>query len=312
MPDANDTSGSDAGADDRADQRTRRRSRAKRRSKAKTETSNPTKDVPDWVAVKVQREQRYQRFRDRQTALGTRGFVALAKMAQSYAEESLRTDPVKPKSEEERAERLEKYRLVAYRYLADDILGHRRFARAGRLQVLFLDPGGPLWRLTVEAFQQYRSVLSDPVVWVGVLRRCFVPPADAREWMEAHRLNTQVLWPEETTSSRSMVPPAAPPADAPAAMSAASPAPEPRPEAHVTLTPPPALGRRGGLDYRAESDVLAAEIIKGVKDPKDPEGKKLLEDWDACWELADRAPGKGSRETKQKRLSDRVKLLRNK
>ena len=67
--------------------------------------------------------------------------------------------------------------------------------------------------------------------------------------------------------------------------------------------------RWGGQDFRKGDRVLAEEILKGVKDPKDAKGK-LLSDWDACWELAPRADGKGKCESKQKRLSDMVKQLR--
>jgi hypothetical protein len=72
------------------------------------------------------------------------------------------------------------------------------------------------------------------------------------------------------------------------------------------LSAPPPLKHKAGLDYRASDDVLAKEIIRGVKDA----AGCLLDDWDACLELAHRAEGKGTIQSKQKRLSGRVKLLR--
>lgn len=65
--------------------------------------------------------------------------------------------------------------------------------------------------------------------------------------------------------------------------------------------------RRGGRDYRETDVVLAAEIIGGVKDA---EGN-VLGDWAACDALVVRAEGKGTRQSKQKRLFDRVQQLRN-
>lgn len=69
--------------------------------------------------------------------------------------------------------------------------------------------------------------------------------------------------------------------------------------------PPPR--RRAGQDFRESDDVLAEEIVKGVKDAT---GRRLLSDWEAEWALAPRAEGKGTTESKQKRLSKRVQLLR--
>jgi hypothetical protein len=65
--------------------------------------------------------------------------------------------------------------------------------------------------------------------------------------------------------------------------------------------PPP---RQTGLDFRPNDDVLADEIVKGV------DARQYQSDWDACLALAHRAEGKGNLESKQKRLSVRVRLHR--
>jgi hypothetical protein len=94
------------------------------------------------------------------------------------------------------------------------------------------------------------------------------------------------LWPAEAAETKSIVSPAA--------------------DADVLPVTPPGPRRQAGLDYRADDDALAAEILRGVKDARG----QLLTDWDACEALAPRAKGKGSLASKQKRLSGRVKLLR--
>jgi hypothetical protein len=168
--------------------------------------------------------------------------------------------------------------------------------------VLHLDLGGPPRRLTVESFERSWSALlpnTDPVIWVGVLRQCVVPPVDAKEWMEAHNLNTRVLWPEETIRSRSMVPPAAPPAEPPAAspaesLSTASPAAAPSPGDEHPAPLPPKLER--GLDR--ERDEVARAVLRERKwgcEPKPGELWLLTPTqvkglWALSGEVADRCP----------------------
>jgi hypothetical protein len=63
--------------------------------------STLAEDIPDWAAVRMRRAERYQRFWDRQTKRGTQGYVSLDRMARIYAEDRLRSEPVRPTSGEE-------------------------------------------------------------------------------------------------------------------------------------------------------------------------------------------------------------------
>jgi hypothetical protein len=64
--------------------------------------------------------------------------------------------------------------------------------------------------------------------------------------------------------------------------------------------------QRGGLDFRASDDRLAAEIIAGMRD-KDGD---ILSDWTACDALVSQTMGRGSLLSRQKRLFRRVRRMR--